>query len=146
MWVISPFSVDALVAGSLKGDAVGPVDPGAGKRMRMVVVPAVNCLPGDVPPDLRGLLEALIDGRAEIRRPETRLCRRVTDHGNAISDDSSSERAAVCCPVFSGQRGQKLESNAARMCLGQGSVVVSRYGHDGSGNTNGGSNAVDLPY
>ena len=52
VWVISPFSVDALVAGSLKDDAVGPVDPGAGKRMRLVVVPAGNCLPGDVPPDL----------------------------------------------------------------------------------------------
>ena len=76
MWVavgrvVAPFSVGALVAGSLKDDAVSPTDPGAGERMRLVVVPAVDCLPSDVPPDLRNLLEASIDrGRrfADLKR------------------------------------------------------------------------------
>ena len=144
--VVAPFSVGALVTGSLKDDAVSPTDPSAGERVRLVVVTAVDCLPSDVPPDLRSLLETSIDRGAKVRRPETCLCSRVADHGDAVTDDSGPEGGAVCFPVLPGQRAQEPKCHAARMCLGQGSVVVPRDGHYRSGDANRRSNAVDLPY
>ena len=82
---------------------VSPVDPRARKRVCLLVVPAVNSLPRDMPSDVGHLLKAAIDRGAEVCRSEARLCGRVTNDGNAISENAGSENGAVCFPVLPSQ-------------------------------------------
>ena len=93
----------ALLVGPTTGNVVSPVDPRARKRVCLLVVPTVNSLPRDMPPDVGHLLKAAIDRAAKVCRSEARLRSRVANDGNTIAENAGSENGAVCFPVLPSQ-------------------------------------------
>ena len=109
----APLEDGTVVASPFPTQVVGPDGCNANEGVSVRIVPTIDRLPFDIPPDLRSLAKTVIDVSPLISRAKPGLRGRVTNNRNAIANEPSPKCAAVYTPMFSSQRGKERQCKPA---------------------------------
>ena len=105
----APLEDGTVVASPFPTQVVGPDGSNASEGVSVRIVPTIDRLSLDIPPDLRSLAKTVIDESPLISRAKPGLRGRVTNNRNAIASKPSPKCAAVCTPMLSSQRRKERQ-------------------------------------